>query len=535
MLRRLARWAIPLSMALGVAYAVFLWTVCRVEVAPDTFLVVTHRFGKTLPAGELVAPDATYQGIQRAVLAEGRYFLNPLFVTYEMHSVMKIDEKTCGIAIRKAGREIDPERVARGEFLSRDALTATADGPGGERGIITDVLGPGKYRLNPHEYDVRVVPAVEIEPQQVGVKVNLWGREPAKNGNYVVEDGERGVQKSFVPGGTHYVNPYVTRIVPVDVRSHTVTFEDIQFPSKDGFTIEPRVQVRYRVVPEKAPELFVMLCENGILHQKDESPDDQSHNPILQKIILPLIRGYVRIEGSKHDAREYISKPKEDGAPDAKAINPRERLQVELMAKVRPECEKLGVVIDYIAVGQTQMNSLLEELAAQIREREQSRILRRTNAQKVTQFEQEQILKSTEALAQRSKLVIEANTKLEQAKVLAERRLANEKTKLDAELASVQDRLDGSKKRAEAIETKGKAEAAVVAAQNAASVAEMKAAIAGFESPEEFAKYQTLKKLAPLLSEIFASDASEFGKLFSQYLAPPAPPKAGAAVPPKTK
>lgn len=523
------------ALGLIAGFVAFCWFVAIVEAGPDTFLVVTKRWGQALPEGVMVAPDSSYKGIQQQVLPEGWHFLNPFFYTYERHPVIKVPEKFCAVLIRKAGQDLSAERKARGEFLTRAAGDSAG---GGERGIVEQVLGPGKHRLNPYEYDVEIVPAVEIESQQVGVKVNLWGKEPSPNrpSPYVVADGERGVQQSFVPSGTHYVNPYVTRIVPVDVRSHTVVFTDIEFPTKDGFTIEPRVQVRYKVVPEKAPELFMMLCERGELYQKDDTPEEQQNNPILQKIILPLIRGYVRIEGSKHDAREYISKPKEEGGGDAKAINPREQLQQELMLKVRPECEKVGVIIDYIAVGQAQMNPLLDQLATQIRDREQARIARKTNEQKVSQFKQEQELKSTEALAQQRRLTIDANTKLEQAKIVAQRRLNNEKAQLEAELQSAQARLDGSKKRAEAILTTGRAQANVATAENEAAVAELKTAIAGFQSPDHFARYHVLKKLSPVLSEIFASDSSDFAKLFSSYLTPakPAPTEAnGSTTKPK--
>lgn len=525
------------------AWPVFLWAVARVEVEPDTFLVVTNRWGEQLPDGELVAPNTSYKGIQRRVLPEGRHFLNPLFYTFEPHPAIKVPEKFCAVLIRKSGAEIEPERKARGEFLARGPIDLEAAEEPGERGIVEQVLGPGKYRLNPYVYDVEIVPAVEIESQQVGVNVLRWGKEPPKDRKnpYVVSDGERGVQKSFVPSGTHYINPYVAQITPVDVRSHTVVFEDIQFPSRDGFSIEPRVQVRYKVVPEKAPEIFVMLSEDGVLRQQDDSYEDQQKNPILQKIILPLIRGYVRIEGSKHDAREYISKPKDEVPRDGKPTNPRERLQQELMEKVRPECEKVGVIVDYIAVGQTQMNELLEELASQIREREQARIGRKTNEQKVAQFGQEQELKSTEALSEQRTKVIDANTKLERAKISTEQRLLNEKAKLQAELESAQTRLDGSKKRAEAILTTGKAEAAVMVAENEAVVAGLQTAIDGFGSPDAFAQYHVLLKLSPVLSEIFASDTSEFSRLFSEYMAPnnrvagaaPAPREKPVAVAPR--
>ncbi|MCO6457286.1 MAG: hypothetical protein J5I93_18465 [Pirellulaceae bacterium] len=511
-------------LVLGVVLFVpiWMWKVERVEVEPDYFLVVTRRWGKSLPEGAIVAPDATYRGIQRRVLSEGRHFLNPILYTYEQHPILRVPEKSCAVLVRKAGVEISSERKARGEFLASGPIDLDARQPPGERGVIEQVLGPGKYRINPHEYEAEIVKAVEIESQQVGVKILRWGKEPPKDreNQYIVADGERGVQRTIVPSGTHYINPYVTEIVPVDVRTHTVIFLDIEFPTKDGFTIEPRVEVRYKVIPEKAPELFVMLCENGVLYQTDETPEDQKQNPILQKIVLPLIRGYVRIEGSKHDAREFISKPREELVQDGPATNPREQMQEELMAKVKPECAKVGVNLEYVAVGQTQMNPLLDELAEQIREREQARITRRTNEQKVTQFERQQELESTKALAEQLTLTIDANTKLEQAKVLAQRQTQNETAKLEAELQSAQTRLEGAKQRAEAIRTQAQAEANVIEAENEAAVAELRTAVEGFPSPQYYSHYHVLRKLSPTLTEIFASDSSDFAKLFSTYMRP---------------
>lgn len=508
------------------AWAAFMWTYARVEVEPDTFLVVTNRWGTELPEGELVAPDETYKGIQRRVLPAGRHFLNPLFYTYETHPVVKVEEKYCAVLVRKSGVELSAERKANNEFLAHGAIDLAATGKPGERGIVEQVLGPGKYRFNPYVYGTEIVPAVEIESQQVGVKVLMWGEDPPdeRSNLYVVDDGERGVQSSIVPSGTHYINPYVTRVIPVDVRAHTVVFDDIAFPSKDGFTIEPRLRVRFRVVPEKAPGLFAMLAEDGVLHQKDDTDEDKLRNPILQKVILPLIRGYMRVEGSKHDAREYISKPKEDAVADAEMVNPRERLQNELMAKVKPECEEVGITIEYIAVGETHLNTTLDELASQIREREQARIARKTNLQKVAQFEQEQELKSTEALSEQRRKVIAANTKLERARIDAERMIENMKLEQTAKVDAAKARLEGAKKRVEAILTTGEADAAVVTAENEAEVAAIQTALAGFGTPAAFADYHVLMNMAPVLSEIFASDTSDFARLFTNYLqSEPAP------------
>ena len=100
--------------------------------------------------------------------------------------------------------------------------------------------------------------------------------------------------------------------------------------------------------------------------------------------------------------------------------------------------------------------------------------------------------------------------------------METEKAKLENELKAAQARLDAAKEQAKAIETRGKAEAAIITAQNEAEVAGLAKAVAGFTSPEQFAQYHVLSKLAPALSEIFASDTSEFAKVFSTYMSPAA-------------
>ena len=44
----------------------------------------------------------------------------------------------------------------------------------------------------------------------------------------------------------------------------------------------------------------------------------------------------------------------------------------------------------------------------------------------------------------------------------------------------------------------------------------------GGPSAGQFAQYQVVLRLAPALKEIFASDTSDFAKLFADYLTPPA-------------
>jgi hypothetical protein len=503
------------AVGLFLLYQLWVWEVERIEVPPGEFLVKINLWGKDLPENAIVAPDDSYKGIQEGVLPEGRHFLNPIFYSYERKKLLEVPAGKCAILTRLAGDEIAADKRTSGEFL---VDRASEDGPS-ERGIVRDVLLPGKHRINPYLYGFELVSAVEIKANQVGVRTLRWGKDPRtlkqRESAYVVPEGYRGVQEKSVPPGTYYINPYVESIVPVDIDMHQVEFDDIYFPSRDGFSIQPHVRVSYKVMPEQAPELFVMLCDNGQLPQGDRTPADKKKNPILQKFVLPLIRGWVRIEGSKYDARDYVSQAKGAGT-----INPREQLRKVLEEKVKPECKEVGVTIQSITVAELGMNDDLRKLADQIFERERTRVTRDKNGQLVEQYKSEQEQKGKEALKEQRSKLVDANRDLKVAKTLAMQQIEVEEARLKNDLKAAQTRLDAALEQAKATITRGKAEAAIIIANNEAEVSGLRTAISAFPSPELFSQYHVMSRLSPSLSEIFASDTSDFAKLFSAYMTP---------------
>jgi septal ring factor EnvC (AmiA/AmiB activator) len=287
--------------------------------------------------------------------------------------------------------------------------------------------------------------------------------------------------------------------------------------------------VAYKVDPRRAPEMFVTISDRGELHQEDSTDEQKKKNEILQKVVLPFIRGIVRIEGSKYAARDYISHKLDAD------VNPRVRLQNELMKKVAPECEKLGVLIDSITLAEIEQPDKLAELAKQIADREQARIEREKNKDLVAQHEQEQELAANQALIEQRRAIVEANTKLKVETENVLRAKEVEETKLKTELKSAEARLQAARDQAKALETRGKAEAEVIKAENEAEVAGLKTAIAGFPSADTFAQYHMMMRMAPSLTEVFASDQSDFAKLFAEYMAggkkvTPLPTPAGGGV-----
>jgi regulator of protease activity HflC (stomatin/prohibitin superfamily) len=506
------------AAGLFLLYEFWVWEIERVEVPADHFLVKIHLWGNDLPEGEIVAPDPSYKGIQRETLAEGRHFINPLFYTYRISPATIVAKGECKVVTRLAGPPIPPDRQAQGEFLAQ----GTFDDPNGERGILEKYLKPGKYYINPFLYSVEPGQVVNLQAHQVGVRTLKWGKDPAlippedrKKNPYVVPAGYRGVQVGYLKPETRYINPYVESIDAVDISKHVVQFTDIVFPSRDGFDIRPRIRVSYQVTPEKAPEVFVVLTDQGALYQADKTPQDQEKNQILQKFILPLVRGTVRIEGSKYDARDFISQQEKGG-------NPLKRLQLALEKSVTAECEKMGVRIDSIAVMQPELgrDKSLAELAEIIAQRDNTVIARRTNEELVKRHLAEQELKAKELLAEQEQKVTEAKGRLDAATEKAKQDKEVAEIDLKQQLQSAEVRLAAARSDAKAMLSKAQAKADNVNKDNEAAVSSLKTAIAGFPTPDYFAQYQMLNKLAPTLAEIFASDQSEFARLFTGYMTP---------------
>jgi DNA repair exonuclease SbcCD ATPase subunit len=190
------------------------------------------------------------------------------------------------------------------------------------------------------------------------------------------------------------------------------------------------------------------------------------------------------------------------------------------MKKVAPECQKVGVQIESISITKIETTKELAELADQIAERERQRVTRLTNRQLVEQAKKEQEQKATEALKERNTMLVDANQKLKVEQTQAKQRLEVAEAEQKNQLKAAQARLEAARKQAEAILTDGKADAAIIMAKNEAEVAGLKTAVGGFPTPDHYARFEVIKKVAPALAEIFASDSSEFGKVFSTLMAP---------------
>jgi hypothetical protein len=292
--------------------------------------------------------------------------------------------------------------------------------------------------------------------------------------------------------------------------------------------LKPIVVVEYAVQPEKTPELMVRMSDSGKLHQADSTIEEQQLNEVLQKIILPHVRGYARLEGSNYDARDFILVGTNETVEAG--TNAREALQKALLEKVKPRCEELGVEIRAVTLAE-----LLPplELSEQIAQRELARVEQEKSKSLLSQYTGQQELAAKEALKEQAKEKVAAGTRLIQANAKATQLKEVALSRLKQELASAEIKLEASRKKAEAVLLKGQAEAAVITVQNEAEVAGLVKSVQGFDNIQNFAQYHVLSKLAPALNEIFASDDSEFARILTKYLSPanPVPATDAAAAP----
>lgn len=484
------------ALALVPAYGGFEWVFCRVEPASDRVVVVINKTGKNAPPERVIAGEDE-KGIQLDVLKPGaRYWLNPLFYDWEEHKLVEVPHGKVGVLVRKFGKDPSPEAYANGAFVVKKNS--------GEKGIVDEVLAPGRYPLNPYAYDVKIVDTHEVPIGFVGVVTNLVGVPPKNPNEYLSEPGERGIQKATLKPGTYYVNPYVTRIDNFDVRTKRLELNKVEhdqanglvsFYSADGFEIDVHLTTTWQIDEKRAPEVYARAST--------ESDSAKLEEEIVSKVIRPAIRGIARIEGSKFPTIEYIGGTS------------RLHFQNALLEKLKAACEPFGVIIEEVLV-----NDIVppKEISEPIREREIAKEELARNLNQIKQAVAEQSLARTTALQAQAKAQVEAETARLQATIAAQNK--QDVAVIDQErlLMVAKTDLISAKAQAEAILARGQADADVIRAQNDAEAEPLRESIAAFKSGADFAAYTFAKRVAPAVHGVFADPDGPFGKLFTECL-----------------
>lgn len=140
------------------------------EVHDGMVGIVTTKDGGTLPPGEIAGSTVEghksfqdgeafiaaggYKGLQEQVMLQGRYFVNPEFVTVEEQPLTVVPIAHAGVVIAYVGPKGDDvtgENFKHGNLVER-----------GRKGVWIEPLDPGRYPINPYTHQVEIVPTANV-------------------------------------------------------------------------------------------------------------------------------------------------------------------------------------------------------------------------------------------------------------------------------------------------------------------------------------------------------------------------------------
>jgi regulator of protease activity HflC (stomatin/prohibitin superfamily) len=498
--------AVMSVLAITLAGTFYWWFVQRIEVGSDQLCILVRKVGDSLPGGAgnqvvlhpgLITklggkPGESFKGIVYEPLGQGRHFRDPFFWERRIIPVTTVASDEVGILVRRFG-----EPLPLGQAVTeKDAF---------ERGPVREVLPPGRHNVNLLAYDVLRIKPVTIPAGHVGIQTLRSGKPPANPNQYVVASGELGVQPDVLPPGLYFNNPYERHVDVLDVRSHTLDLrgeQSIQFPSNDSFAIQLEATVEYAILKEKAPYVLVAIGD---------------HAQVVNRILLPHMNSFSRIEGSKLFARDFIGGETRTAFQNRifeqlRSIGADQGIEIRavLIRRIVPPGEISGPISD-------------RQVADQQVTRYQSEIkMARSESLLV---EQEEKQKQNQAIGEANREVVTMITEAEQKKTVAvtDAQKRHEVAKL---------MLQAAKERAAAIVSRGDAAADVKRLEYEAKARPLRDAIGAFGDGETYAQFFFYQKLAPALKNVTDSTGGPFADIFrslSAHTPSPLKPREPAA------
>jgi regulator of protease activity HflC (stomatin/prohibitin superfamily) len=441
--------------------------------------VLIRKTGDELPSGQIIAAPGQ-RGIQADPLPEGWYWYNPYTWDFVYVDQVEIKQGEVGVKIRNFGADLRP-----GQIVAED----------GQKGILKDKLGPGRYLINTLAYSVKKYPAVTIEAGHVGVVTRISDKLPANPNDWLVEEGERGVQKKTLGAGTYYPHPFYERIHSVDTRAHRfdmIQDKIIRFPSQDGFDITMEGTIEWYINPDRVAEVYVKYVD-----ERDVM------TCVVEDIILPSARAFSRIEGSKHLARDFIG-----GLT-------REKFQEEFLTGLKNSCARQGIVIQSALVRQI---TPPDAIARPIKDREIAIRMREMYTQEMERERQQKLLAMEQKMKDRKTQTTQAGADVSVAVTKAEQEKQVAIIEANRQLEVAQLQLTAAQNQAQAKVAEGRAKADVILFKNTAEAAGLKNAASAFGEGNTYVRYLMNQKLAPSMTYILSNTDGPFAEMLRRAI-----------------
>lgn len=358
--------------------------------------------GDDLPPGKIVAVDGQ-KGPQAEIIGPGFHLIPFVRIVYdvEFHQVLDVPEGHYGLLVAKDG-----EPLGDGSFLARPWKKGTEVDMlkaeyflkhGGQKGPQLNVLEPGKYRINPFLFQMKVLPVTDVPTGHVAVirsnvqsidGVNCPDPSGAKSvgGAEValplVPKGCVGVWETPYPPGRYYLNEkaFVATIIPTRLQTWNYkggyVSRRINLTVGDNGKIEQKEEQTNIAVPKNAADRAINVRVEGWTIPIDMrvvvavNPANAAKvvasvgglKQVEDNIITPAIRDILRTIGGRPERKvlDFIEK--------------RDEIVAEVEKAIIPEGLKAGVTIQEIRMGEPAIPpellvaTLREQLATQLKE-----------------------------------------------------------------------------------------------------------------------------------------------------------------------
>ncbi|MFA7173739.1 MAG: SPFH domain-containing protein [Kiritimatiellia bacterium] len=469
----------------------WVWFWWRIEPEAGEIAVLIKKTGKNLPVEEIIATSEEYKGVQLKVLPEGRFFKNPYVYSWSIIKATDIPAGKFGVLVRKYG-----QNLPGGEIIALD---------GSFKGIVGDVLGTGKHRINPYAYEIKLFDDIKIAPGHVGVVTSLVGADLLSATNavayeedgFLASPGWKGVRREVLKEGTHRLNPYLNAVSIVNIQSQRFEFsgeEAIMFLTLDGFmvTVEGTLEINLNV--DRIAKLT---------HEVGDMED------IMSKLIFPSAHGFFRIEGSKLPATEFI------------VGESRQAFQNSLEVYLRDVCAEWGISLNSVLIRDI---IVPQEIAGIVRDRELAAQEAMKFEQQIVQAKSKAELEKQNALAEQNRLMVDAETEKIRQLVMAEQGQLEKTIAASTELAVTKVKLQAAKADAEALLTLAEANRKVIEAKNKADAEVLKQQVSVYKDESDYVRARLYEVVAPNIESILATDKAGdlFGLPVKVYPATPA-------------
>ena len=468
-----------IALLLGTVWWWFWW---RIEPESGEIAVLIKKTGENLPVERIIADSPNYKGIQPDVLPEGRFFRNPYVWDWLIMKATDIPAGKFGVLVRKFGKDLPG-----GQIIAPDDSY---------KGIVRDVLGTGKHRINPYAYEVKLFDDIKIAPGHVGVVTSLCGDDilsvgktagkgAAADNGFLVSASQKGVQHDVLKEGTHRLNPFLYAVSIVNIQSQRFEFngEDaIMFLTLDGFPVTVEGTLEYNLNVDKVAQLT---------HEVGDMDD------IMQKLILPSARGFFRIEGSKKTATDFI------------VGESRQAFQDSLETYLKEVCQPWGISLNSVLIRDI---IAPQDIASIIRDRELAVQESKKFEQQIVQAKSLAELEKQRALAEQNSKKVTAETERIRQTIGAEQVKVEKTIAAKTELDVAKVGLDAAKADSEALLTLAEADRKVIETQNRANADVLRQQVSVYGDERDYVRAKLYEKTAPNVESILTTD--EKGEIF---------------------